>query len=145
MNPIALVLVPAIVGGLVMALWLVKINRRPRTQATDAVLVQERLPTDINMAHIRVAGIGGLGLVAMALIVAIFVPTIGLSMAAGLVLGTVFALILILRRRHSGPMPSSGRRPGANTTLAIDVREVPPADRRRDDANVRRTDLAVVR
>lgn len=122
MNPIALLLVPAFIGGLVMALWLSRFNRRLRTHETEAIPVDERLPTDINMAHIRVAGIGGLGLVAMALLVAIFVPAIGLSMAAGLVLGTVFAVLLIVRRRRVGPIPSSGRRSGANTMLAIDVR-----------------------
>jgi hypothetical protein len=81
----------------------------------------------INMARIRVAGVGGLGLVAMALFVAFNVPRIGQSMTLGFALGAVFAVILILRRRHQGPMPSSGQSLGANTVLSIDV---PRADER---------------
>ena len=55
------------------------------------------------------AGIGGLGLVAMALAVALDVPRIGQTVALGLVLGAVFAAILIGRRRRRGPLPSSGQ------------------------------------
>jgi hypothetical protein len=80
----------------------------------------------INMARIRVAGVGGLGLVAVAVVVALFVPTIRQSVTAGLVLGVLLGVTLILLRRHAGPLPSSGRRPGANTTFAIDVFEPSP-------------------
>jgi hypothetical protein len=82
----------------------------PETGSTDV----------INAARIRVAGVGGLGLVAMALVVAWFVPRIGRTLAVGLVLGGIFALVLILGRRRTGAMPSSGLRPGANTILSID-------------------------
>jgi len=74
----------------------------------------------INISAIRVAGVGGLGLAATALGVALGVPRIGQTLALSAALGAVFAAILILRRRRIGPMPSSGQRPGANTTLAID-------------------------
>jgi hypothetical protein len=69
------------------------------------------------MARIRVAGVGGLGLVAIAVVV----PRIGQSLALGLVLGAVFAAVLIARRSRSGAMPSSGQRAGANTMLSIDT------------------------
>ncbi len=83
---------------------------------------KEPLPIDvINMSRIRVAGIGGLGLVAMALVVAWDLPRIGLTLAAGAVTGSILAVVLILRRRQTGAMPSSGRSPGANTTLSIDT------------------------
>jgi hypothetical protein len=74
----------------------------------------------INAARIRVAGVGGLGLVAMALVVAWFVPRIGQTVIVGMVLGMALAAGLIAYRRRIGPMPSSGRRPGANTILSID-------------------------
>jgi hypothetical protein len=78
-------------------------------------------PTDvINIARIRVAGIGGLGLVAMALLVALFVPRIGQELAIGGLLGVGLAAFLILRRRRTGPLPSSGQTMGANNILAID-------------------------
>ena len=74
----------------------------------------------INISAVRVAGIGGLGLAAVALGVALDVPRIGQTLAVSAALGVVLATVLILRRRRMGPMPSSGRKPGANTTLAID-------------------------
>ena len=75
------------------------------------------------MASIRVAGVGGLGLVAMALTVALNVPRIGDTLAIGLMLGLALAAGLIVARRRVGPMPSSGRHGGANAVLAIDERE----------------------
>jgi hypothetical protein len=87
-------------------------------------------PTDvINAARIRVAGIGGLGLVAMALVVAWNVPRIGQELAIGGLLGVALAVALILRRWRIGPLPSSGQRAGANTVLSIDE---PPSGANRD-------------
>lgn len=74
----------------------------------------------INIASIRVAGIGGLGLVAIALVLAWSIPRIGQSIALGAVFGAVFAAGLILWRRRRGPIPTSSSHPGANTTLSID-------------------------
>lgn len=74
----------------------------------------------INAARIRVAGIGGLGLLAMALVVAFNVPRIGLTLGVGAIAGVALAATLILLRRKSGPLPTSGGRPGANTVLSID-------------------------
>ena len=58
-------------------------------------------PDHINMAHIRVAGVGGLGLVAMAAVVAWNVPEIGDVMAFALVAGVVLAVALIAWRRRT--------------------------------------------
>jgi len=55
----------------------------------------------INIAHIRVAGIGGLGLVAMAAVVAWNVPAIGTAMTIALVSGGAFAAGLIAWRRRA--------------------------------------------
>jgi hypothetical protein len=85
-----------------------------------------RFPTDvINAARIRVSGIGGLGLVAMALVVAWNVPRIGQELAVGGLLGVALAAVLILRRRRTGPLPTSGGRPGANTVLSINESGAP--------------------
>ena len=122
MDPVTLVVVPGFLGGLVIALIVVLSNRR--AAAKPALLLPYRLdsvsPNMINMASIKVAGVGGLGLVAMAGAVALDVPQIGQSMAIGFGLGAVAAVIMILRARRTGVMPSSGRSMGANTTLSIE-------------------------
>ena len=62
----------------------------------------------------------------MAAAVAFDVPRIGQTVALGLGLGLVVAaLLIVVRRRGGGPMPSSGRGPGAHTMLTVD----PPARR----------------
>ena len=127
LDPVTLMVIPGFVGGVVIALVVLGLNRRAHARAASGPFTNEPLSTDvINMASIRVAGIGGLGLVAMATVVAFALPSIGQSLAIGLVLGGVIAASLILWRQHAGPMPSSGERPGANTTLSIDQAQPPP-------------------
>jgi hypothetical protein len=75
------------------------------------------------MAHIRIDGIGGLGMVAMATTVAIFVPRIRFSMAIAVLLGVVLAALLIARRRRNGPLPSSSHHLGAHSMLVIDTQD----------------------
>jgi Na+/H+ antiporter NhaD/arsenite permease-like protein len=120
MEWLMIFVVPGFVGGLVVAALFIRLQQRGRTpRSTDAF---DGAPsTDvINIARIRVAGVGGLGLVVMAFLVAVSIPRIGQSLALGLILGAAFAAILILLRRGDGGMASSGRHPGANTVLAID-------------------------
>jgi hypothetical protein len=100
MDPVTLVLVPGILGGIVLAVLFFKLQAPPHT--TDPFQADGRSTDVINMAHIRVAGVGGLGLVAMAAAVAWAVPRIGQTLALGLVLGGVAAGILILARRSRG-------------------------------------------
>ncbi|CAN5841041.1 hypothetical protein BH18ACI5_BH18ACI5_24170 [soil metagenome] len=122
MNPLTLVVVLGFLGGLILAAVVILLQRRQ--QFTPSVIVSTRLPvtTDvINMASIKVTGIGGLGLVAMAAAVAVDVPLIGQSIAVGLALGMSGALVAILWRRRTGPLPSSSRYMGANSVLSIDV------------------------
>jgi hypothetical protein len=69
------------------------------------------------MAHIRVAGEGGLGLIAIAVASAFFVPRIGQTIGLGFALGAILAVVLVVLRRRSGPLPSSGRLPGAHSEL----------------------------
>jgi hypothetical protein len=120
MNPVLLVIVPGFLGGLLIASVVVLIHRRAERVS---LVVPRRLPvtTDvINMASIKVAGVGGLGLVAMVVAVAMGVRQIGEAMAVSLTLGVAFAAILIVRRRKTGPLPSGDQGFGANTVLAID-------------------------
>ena len=130
MDPVVLVLVPGLIGGLVIALAVfVRQRRRSGVSSLAAPASPQPLSTDIiNASSIKVAGIGGLGLVAMAVAVALNVPRIGQTLAIGLVLGLALAAVMILSRRRSGSMPSSGRQAGANTILAIDSRhpDAPP-------------------
>jgi len=121
-DPVTLVLIPGFLGGLAIASLFIGLHRQPPTGVSADRFTNEPPSTDvINMARIRVAGVGGLCFIAMALAVAWVVPRIGRTLAAGFVLGAGVAVVMILARRRSGAMPSSGRRPGANTTLSIDA------------------------
>ena len=57
-------------------------------------------PGHINMAHIPVAGLGGLGLVAMAGVVAWNLPEIRTVTLVAAGAGVVLALVLIVWRRY---------------------------------------------
>ena len=119
MEPFLMILVPGLLGGIVFALGVRRFGRSSAQPVGTSYRLQP-LPTDtINMARIRVSGVGGLGLVAMAITVALFVPRIRLSISIALALGLAFALLLIAHRRRTGPLPSSGARPGGHTALAI--------------------------
>jgi hypothetical protein len=127
MDPVTMIIVPGFLGGLVFAMVVLALQRRSTpSRTTPRPYRREPLTTDvINMASIKVAGVGGLGLVAVAAAIALDIPRIFQTIAIGVVLGIGLAAFLILRRRETGSMPSSGRKLGANTTLAIDV----PAER----------------
>jgi hypothetical protein len=84
-----------------IALFMALRGRRSGKRKSDRF--SDDLSTDvINMARIRVAGVGGLGLIAMAAVVAWFIPRIGQTLLIGLVLGIVLAVAMILRRRRVG-------------------------------------------
>ena len=69
-------------------------------------------PVAINASRIPVAGVGGLGLVAMAVVVSVFLPAAGGVTIAGLVGGCVLAVVIIIARRRidarnpHGPAPA---------------------------------------
>src|SRR5688572_13382346 len=99
MEPIYFLVIAGVVGGLAMAAWLFRFNREHLRNPLDTAVRQDR-PTDIiNMAHIRVEGVGGAGMVLMAIAVALGIPQVGKSMAAGLLLGALLAVVLIRWRR----------------------------------------------
>lgn len=121
MDPVTLVLVPGILGGVVIALIAFSTRLWPRRPAALAPPYEpdEPITNMYNISGVRVAGIGGLGLLAMAATVAFNVPMIGAAMALGVLLGSAFAAGLILYMRRSGPMPSSGKGIGASTVLSL--------------------------
>ena len=115
MEPLLIILIPGIAGGILLAFYLA---HRPARPAVAAPAVRRSLPPTspslINMARIQIDGVGGLGMVAMALAVAISVPWIRLSIAVSLVLGAVVAAVLIGWRR-SRPLASSSRHARAHS------------------------------
>jgi hypothetical protein len=118
---VAFYLTVSLAGGLVVALLLFRVSKRFGSPVRD-VYGRHTASTDvINMAHIRVAGAGGLGLVIVALATALDIPEIGQLVTLSFMLGVVLAVGLIAWRRRKGPMPSSGGQMGANTMLSIDA------------------------
>jgi Na+/H+ antiporter NhaD/arsenite permease-like protein len=119
-NPLALALY-GLVGGAVVAVVLVRLHRRAKADLDDRVAHIQRLSLDvINFSSLQVVGFGGFALVVMCAMVAIVMPPIGISLAIGAVAGTTLAILLIVRRGKAGPISSSSRHPGANTTLHLD-------------------------
>jgi hypothetical protein len=74
-------------------------------------MAQDERPVSINISSIPVAGIGGLGLVAMATVVSVFFPAIGWMMAAGVVGGLALAAVIVFARRRIKTRGPSGTDP----------------------------------
>jgi hypothetical protein len=124
MEPLLIVLVAGLVGGLLLALLIAVKPHRP-----SSTFVPRRLdnpsPALINMAHIRVEGLGGLGLVAAVVAVAIADSRIRVATIAAALLGTALALTLIAIRRRTGAMPSGGDGPDARSILHLEPERRP--------------------
>jgi hypothetical protein len=120
MAPILIVLIPGLFGGLVLAL-LISVSRRG---ASPATFVPKHLaapsPSLINMANIRVEGVGGLGMVAAVIAVAVADSRIRLATVIALLLGGGLALVLIALRRHTGSLPSAGDGPEDRSVLHLE-------------------------
>ena len=102
MTAINLIL-PGIVGGVFLAALMFLLNRRPSGAGTAPPRrLQLMTPDLINMSHIPVVGIGGLGMVAAAVVTAITLPEIGWSLLTAVTLGAAFAAALIAYRSHDG-------------------------------------------
>lgn len=122
------------VGGTVIALFFMWSSRRhaPPAAVPDS-FSRDAFSTDtVNVAHVRVAGVGGLGLVLVALAVAADFPLATAVVSLGLAGGVIAAVIVILRRRDRGPLPSGTDGPGARAVLFVE--SPPPADDRAPDA-----------
>jgi hypothetical protein len=129
MEPLFVILVSGLLGGVILALL---IALRPRRSSTTVVpgRLEAPSPTLINMAHIRVEGLGGLGMVAAVVAVAIADSRIRLAMAVAAVLGICLALALIAIRRRTGALPSAGNDPDDHSMLHLDARSGAAADAR---------------
>jgi hypothetical protein len=107
MEPLLIVLIPGFFGGLVLS-WLIARKR----STTPPTFVPRRLaapsPSLINMASIKIEGLGGLGMVAAVVAVAIADSRIRLAMIIALILGGGLALGLIAMRARTGGAASSG-------------------------------------
>jgi hypothetical protein len=127
MEPLLIILVPGLFGGLVLALLIAR-NRRGIPSTVVPRRLEAPSPALINMAHIRVEGLGGLGMVAAVVAVAVADPRIRLATMVGVLLGAGLALVLIALRRRSSPLPS-GDGPDGRSTLGIEHRRTPLAVR----------------
>ena len=130
---LSVILIPGLIGGVILALLLRRFRTGPQ-EPPERLRLEFPSPGLINMARIRVEGFGGLGLFAMAVVVAIFVPRIRAEMSIALILGIVLAAALILLRRR-GPLPSSSDRPGAHAMFEMETGSRPRTsapDRSRD-------------
>jgi hypothetical protein len=119
MEPLLMILVPGLLGGLVLALLIAG----ART-GTPSIVVPKHLaapsPALINMAHIRVEGVGGLGMVGAVVVVAVSDPRIGLATLLASVLGVGLAVALIAMRRRTGGLTSAGDGPDGRSMLGLD-------------------------
>jgi len=125
MEPLLIGLIPAILGGLALALLIPKLRRRTPLVAVPRPL-DPPSPALINMASIRVEGIGGLGMVAAVIVVAITDPRIRMAIIAAAVLGIGLALTLIAMRKESGGLPSGDDGPDGRLPLGLDRGPVAP-------------------
>ena len=139
MDPVIGTLIPSIAGGLVIAFLIARFRWRVSDVLSGPPIAQSARTDEINMAHIRAAGVGGLGLLAVALVVAWFVPRIGQTLIVGGVLGFGLGIALILRRRRAGPLPTSSGTSGANNVLSIDQ----PAESAKPETDDRSNPLRV--
>jgi hypothetical protein len=139
METLLLVLVPGVLGGLALALL---IARRPARTAPTFVprRLESPSPGLINMAHIRVEGLGGLGMVAAVVAVAIADGRIRTATILAAVLGAALALILIVMRRRSGAMPSSPDGPDDRSILHLAASRPRIADPAASDEDRRRAE-----
>jgi hypothetical protein len=118
MEPL-LILVPGLFGGLAVALLIARTRLR-----SPGTVVPRRLaaptPALINMAHIQVEGVGGLGMVAAVVAVAVADPRIRLAIILAGVFGAALALALIALRRRTGALPSGGDGPDDRSILHLE-------------------------
>lgn len=119
METLVIVLVPGVLGGILLALLIAGWPIR-RTSIVVPRRLDNASPALINMAHIKVEGLGGLGLVAAVIAVAIADGRIRTAILIAAVLGAGLAALLILMRRRNGALPSSTGGPDDRSILHLD-------------------------
>ena len=130
-NPLVVVLY-GVIGGAIVALVLVRLHRRAKIDLDNRLAHIEQISLDVvNFSNLQVVGFGGFALVVMCALVAVVLPLVGISLGIGCAAGTTIAVFLIARRSKDGPISSSSRAPGANTTFDLD--EFADLKERRED------------
>jgi len=86
-------------------------------------------PVEINMSSIPVNGIGGLGLVAVTVVMTIVMPEAWGLVVLGAVGGVVLAVVLVLVRRKLVPSGPSGSDPTILFRAQPEERDTPRARR----------------
>jgi hypothetical protein len=81
------------------------------------------------MAHIRVAGVGGLGMMAAALIIAINLPEIGFALLVAVALGVITAGGLIAYRSRPNQPGGGGYNEMPPSVLTLDNHRPGPRSR----------------
>jgi hypothetical protein len=121
MEALYIAVVVGLVGGFVLSLVMAANSRRRRAAPANVVPVRLDAPSPalINMANIKVEGVGGLGMVAAVVLVAIADPRIRLATLIAALFGAGLALVLIAIRRPTGALPSGGDGPGDRSILHI--------------------------
>jgi hypothetical protein len=101
MGPFILAfVVSAAIGGILMLTLMRHSHPNPPISEPDSFQRDSLGNQVIDVSRIRVAGFGGLGLVAMAVALGFAIPRIGVSLALGLVGGFLVSIAIGAYRRH---------------------------------------------
>jgi hypothetical protein len=134
MEPLLIVLVPGVLGGIILAALLARKRITLRAGGVDRRLAPPS-PSLINMAHIPVEGGGGLGIVAAVIAVALAEPRIRVAIGIAALLGGGLAWLLIVLRRDRGPLVSGGDDSGPHSMLGLGRDGRPGRAPRRSDGD----------
>ena len=113
---IAFFCVMALVGGSIAMLMRSRWSHA-RGPVTDPFGSRAASTDVINFSSLRVAGLGGLGLVAVCVGIAIALPRVGQTMVVAVVGGALLAWGFVAYRRRQGPLDSSHAQPGGRSVL----------------------------
>ena len=107
MGPYILAFVlSAAIGGVLMLTLVRHTHPSPKISEPDSFERDSLGIQVIDVSRIRVAGFGGLGMMAMAVALGFAIPRIGVSLALGLIGGFFVSLaIAAYRRHHAGRWP----------------------------------------
>jgi hypothetical protein len=122
-------MLPGLLGGLILAAVLARLNRTPSSKLSRRSELEPISPDAINMAHIRVAGVGGLGMMAAALIIAINLPEIGFALLVAVALGVITAGGLIAYRSRPNQPGGGGYNEMPPSVLTLDNHRPGPRSR----------------
>jgi hypothetical protein len=90
----------AAIGGLLMMTFVRHTDPVPPISAPDSFQRDDLRIQVIDVSRIRVAGLGGLGLMVMAIALGFVIPRIGVSLALGLAGGFLISFAIASYRRH---------------------------------------------